>query len=68
MLAHDEMRGRYSGFLSLSWCVGSSTSAMLGLRLYAWHPQAVWVLCAVFGCVAAGCVLTGGGNDRGPKQ
>jgi predicted MFS family arabinose efflux permease len=59
LLAHEEMRGRYGGFLSLSWCVGSSTSAVLGLRLYGWNPGAVWILCAVFGLLAAGCLLLG---------
>jgi MFS family permease len=68
MLAHDEMRGRYSGFLSLSWCIGSSSSAVLGLRLYAWNPQAVWLLCAVFGCVAAACVLLGGRQAAAAKK
>jgi MFS family permease len=68
LLAHEEMRGRYSGFLSLSWCIGSSSSAVLGLRLYGWHPQAVWLLCAGFGGVAAACVLLGGGKSPAPKK
>ncbi len=59
MLAHEEMRGRYSGFMALSWCIGSSTGAALGLRLYAWNPGALWVLCAVFGLLAAACVSLG---------
>jgi hypothetical protein len=58
-LSHEEMRGRYAGFLSLSWCIGSSTGAALGLRLYGWDPGALWILCAVFGIVAAGCVASG---------
>jgi MFS family permease len=58
-LSHEEMRGRYSGFLALSWCLGSSTGAALGLRLYGWNPGALWILCAVFGLAAAGCVSLG---------
>src|SRR6185436_414323 len=58
-LSHEEMRGRYAGFLSLSWCIGSSTGAALGLRLYGMNPHALWVLCAVFGLVAATCVSAG---------
>jgi hypothetical protein len=58
-LAHDEMRGRYSGFMTLCWCIGSSTGAALGLRVYAWSPDALWVLCAVFGLLAASCVSAG---------
>lgn len=61
-LAHTEMRGRYSGFMSLSWCIGSSTSAALGLRLYGWNPHAVWLLCAAFGALAAACVMLGSGR------
>ena len=57
ILSHDEMRGRYHGFLSLTWCIGSSSSAVLGLRLYGWKPEAAWVLCAMFGIMAAACVL-----------
>ena len=56
-LAHDEMRGRYHGFLSLAWCIGSSSSAALGMRFYDVHPDATWCLCAVFGLMAAACVL-----------
>jgi MFS family permease len=58
-LSHEEMRGRYSGFLALSWCVGSSTGAALGLWLYGWSPNALWILCALFGLAAAGCVALG---------
>ena len=55
-LSNEEMRGRYAGFLSLSWCIGSSTGAAFGLRLYGWNPDALWILCAVFGLCAAACV------------
>jgi MFS family permease len=58
-LSHEEMRGRYSGFLSLSWCIGSSTGAALGLQLYGRSPETLWLLCAVFGCLAAACVIAG---------
>lgn len=58
-LSHEEMRGRYAGFLTLSWCIGSSTGAALGLPLYGSNPNALWVLCAVFGIVAAACVASG---------
>jgi MFS family permease len=58
-LSHEEMRGRYSGFLSLSWCIGSSTGAVFGLRLYDHSPEALWMLCAVFGLVAAASVVSG---------
>lgn len=62
-LSHEEMRGRYAGFLSLSWCIGSSTGATLGLRLYGWDPHALWLLCALFGIFAA-LSVTRGQNAR----
>jgi MFS family permease len=58
-LSHEEMRGRYAGFLSLSWCIGSFSGAAFGLRLYAWSPESLWLLCAVFGVAAAACVALG---------
>lgn len=66
-LSHEEMRGRYAGFLALSWCIGSSTGAAFGLRLYGWNPGALWLMCAVFGCVAAGCVAIGSARRPGPR-
>jgi MFS family permease len=53
-LAPEEMRGRYSGFLSLAWCVGSMTGATLGMRAYDWSPHFLWILCALSGFVGAG--------------
>lgn len=58
-LSHDEMRGRYTGFLALSWCIGSSTGAAFGLQLYGWRPEALWLLCAGFGLAAAASVMSG---------
>lgn len=59
-LSREDMRGRYSGFLSLSWCIGSSTGAVLGLQLYGASPTILWMLCSVFGVAAAACVITSG--------
>ena len=58
-LSHEEMRGRYTGFLALSWCIGSSTGAALGLQLYGWNPHALWLLCAASGLMAAASVTWG---------
>ena len=59
-LSQEDMRGRYSGFLSLSWCIGSSTGAVFGLQLYGASPTILWMLCSVFGIAAAACVITSG--------
>jgi MFS family permease len=63
-LAPEQMRGRYSGFLSFSWCIGSSTAAMACLQMFAWNAQVLWVLCSVFGVLSAACLLVGTGTKR----
>lgn len=65
-LSHEEMRGRYSGFLSLSWCIGSSSGAILGLRIYGENPAFLWVLCSTFGILAAVCVIAAGRKAPDP--
>jgi predicted MFS family arabinose efflux permease len=52
-LAPDEMRGRYSGFLSFAWAIGGIASSAGGLLLYDTSPAAVWILSAVLGLVGA---------------
>jgi MFS family permease len=52
-LAPEDMRGRYSGFLGLGWSVGNISGSLLGLSLYQFQPDAVWLCCAVVGFVAA---------------
>lgn len=56
-LAPDDMRGRYSGFLSFAWSIGNVTGVMLGLRAYAVNPAIVWWGCSVLGVVAAGLLI-----------
>ena len=55
-LSHDDMRGRYSGFLGLAWCIGSSSGAAVGMWVYEWNPQSLWLICAAFGVLAAICL------------
>jgi predicted MFS family arabinose efflux permease len=55
-LSHDDMRGRYSGFLGLAWCIGSSSGAAVGMWVYEWNPQWLWLICAAFGILAAICL------------
>ena len=56
-LSPEEMRGRYSGFLSFAWSIGNITGVMVGLRAYALEPALVWWGCGVLGVVAAGLLL-----------
>ena len=55
-LSPDEMRGRYSGFLGLAWCIGSSSGAAVGMCVYEWNPSALWLISAAFGALAALCL------------
>jgi MFS family permease len=57
-LAPDDMRGRYAGFMGLSWSIGGIISSVGGLMLYEWQPNAVWIVTAVLGCSAAVIVAT----------
>jgi len=59
-LAPEDMRGRYSGFLSFNWCIGSMSGSALGLYLYDINPSHLWTSCAVLGFVAAGLLWVGG--------
>lgn len=52
-LAPEDMRGRYSGFLSLAWGIGGILASVVGLRLYEASPKTVWIACACFGLLAA---------------
>lgn len=52
-LAPDEMRGRYSGFLSLSWSIGGIVASIGGLKLYEFSQPAAWTVAAVLGLLGA---------------
>jgi len=41
-LAPDEMRGRYSGVMGLTWSFAHIVGPSVGLLLYEWSPNAVW--------------------------
>lgn len=52
-LAPDDMRGRYSGFLSLAWSIGGIVASIGGLQLYQMNPAAAWAAAAVLGALGA---------------
>lgn len=56
-LAPDAMRGRYAGFLSLSWGLGGIISSIAALHLFENSPDLVWIISAVLGLMAAGMIL-----------
>jgi MFS family permease len=63
-LSPEDMRGRYSGFLGLAWSIGNITASVGAMALYQWRPDAVWVLTAVVGVLAA-LVLVRASAPRG---
>jgi len=62
-LSPEKMRGRYAGAFGLTWNLGNSVAPGLGLVLYAWYPQALWVGSFAVGTVAALVLWRGGGCD-----
>jgi hypothetical protein len=56
-MAPDAMRGRYAGFLSLSWGLGGIISSIAALHLFENSPDLVWIISAVLGVMAAGMIL-----------
>ena len=56
-LAPEQLRGRYMGALALAWNSAGIAGPLLGFRLFAFDPRALWTSCAVLGIVAAWCIL-----------
>ena len=52
-LSHDDMRGRYSGFLSLAWSIGGILASIGGLQLYQLSQSAAWAVTAGLGVLGA---------------
>lgn len=63
-LAPEDMRGRYSGFLSFAWAIGGIVSSAAGLQLYGASPDSVWIVSALLGVVASVVILA----VRAPQQ
>lgn len=58
-LAPDDMRGRYSGFLSIAWAIGGIASSSAALHIYGSSPAQVWWITAALGLASAGLILFG---------
>lgn len=61
-LAPDDMRGRYVGALSMAWGIGGIFASVVGMRIYAANPDAVWIVSAAFGVAAAVLILAKAGR------
>lgn len=62
-LAPENMRGRYMGALAATWAIGNISGQNIGMRLFAWHPTLVWIVCAVLGLGAAILITLLGRSD-----
>lgn len=51
--APEAMRGRYMGALGTAWAAAHIIGPQAGLRLYGWHPAAVWLGCGALGLAGA---------------
>lgn len=52
-LAPDDMRGRYSGFLSWAWSLGNISASAFSLGMYQYSPDLVWLSSVVLGVLGA---------------
>jgi len=59
-LSPEDMRGRYSGFHSFAWSLGGIVSSVGGLSLYELSHNAVWLISAGYGLLAAVIIATCG--------
>ena len=58
-LAPAGMRGRYMGAYGLTWALGLVFGPALGMKLFAFHPAALWLAGLLLGAVAASVILSG---------
>lgn len=56
-IAPRHLRGRYQGAYSSSYGIAFTVAPILGTRLYAWRPNALWTACLVLGSIGALLVL-----------
>jgi MFS family permease len=56
-LAPPHMRGRYLGMLGMTFSIALIVSPLAGARIFALHPNALWLTCALLGAVAAISIL-----------
>jgi len=55
-LAPGNMRGRYIGTLGMAWALGNIAGQNLGLKIFAFSPEALWLSCAAAGFAAAAMI------------
>jgi len=58
-LAPAGLRGRYMGAYGLTWALGLVFGPALGMKLFAFHPAALWLAGCLLGAIAARVILGG---------
>lgn len=56
-IAPEHLRGRYQGAWGLTWGLAFVLAPVVGAAVFAWHHDALWLLCGALG-VAAAALLT----------
>jgi MFS family permease len=56
-LAPPALRGRYMGALGLAWNTAGIAGPLVGFRLFAYDPRALWIACLLLGVCSAWCIL-----------
>jgi MFS family permease len=64
-LAPAHMRGRYMGVYSLVWAMALMLGPGIGMKLFAFRPSALWLVCGTLGLLAA---LVIAGKDKKPTS
>ena len=63
-IAPPEMRGRYSGAMSMAWSLAAMAGPGGGMWIFAHHHDALWIACGAFGLLAGAVLLRFGENVR----
>jgi MFS family permease len=52
-LAPEHLRGRYHGAWGLMWAFGFVFAPLVGAPIFAWNPDALWLMCGLLGLASA---------------
>ncbi len=63
-LAPRDLRGRYSGAMSMAWSCASMLGPAGGMWIFATHHDALWLACGGFGLLAAAVLLRFGATVK----
>jgi MFS family permease len=56
-IAPEHLRGRYQGAWGLTWGLAFVLAPVVGAAIFAWNPDALWLLCGGLGVLAGGLIL-----------